>query len=64
MERKKLRLIQLTLFLLGLITVFYSEKTRSPKQEIISKETQDKIKKQLAEQTDEADVFTTLNTLV
>lgn len=60
MERKKkLRLIQSTLFLLGLITVFftYSEKTRSPKQEIISKETQDKIKKQLAEQTDEADVF-------
>ena len=60
MERKKkLRLIQLGLFILGSIIVFYtySDKGRPPNQEIISKETQEKIKKQITDQSEEGDVF-------
>ena len=58
-RKKKLRLIQLGLFILGSIIVFYtySDKGRPPNQEIISKETQEKIKKQITDQSEEGDVF-------
>ena len=60
MERKKkLRLIQLTLLLLGSIIIFftYYKKETSLKESIIPKATQEKIKKQLAEDGGDGDVF-------
>ena len=60
MERKKkLRLIQLTLLLLGSIIIFftYYKKETSLKESIIPKATQEKIKKQLAEDGGDSDVF-------
>ena len=60
MERKKkLRLIQLTLLLLGSIIIFftYYKKETSLKESIIPKATQEKIKKQLAEGDEDGDVF-------
>ena len=60
MERKKkLRLIQLTLLLLGLVIIFftYYKKETSLKEPIIPKATQEKIKKQLAEDSKDGDVF-------
>ena len=60
MERKKkLRLIQLTLLLLGSVIIFftYYKKETSLKEPIIPKATQEKIKKQLAEDGKDGDVF-------
>ena len=60
MERKKkLRLIQLTLLLLGLIIIFftYYKKETYLNETIIPKATQEKIKKQLAEGDEDGDVF-------
>tara|TARA_B100000161_G_C33531267_1_gene406128 strand:- start:482 stop:1084 length:603 start_codon:yes stop_codon:yes gene_type:complete len=60
MERKKkLRLIQLTLLLLGSVIIFftYYKKETSLKEPIIPKATQEKIKKQLAEDSKDGDVF-------
>ena len=60
MERKKkLRLIQFTLLLLGSIIIFftYYKKETSLKESIIPKATQEKIKKQLAEDGGDSDVF-------
>ena len=60
MERKKkLRLIQLTLLLLGSVIIFftYYKKQTSLKEPIIPKATQEKIKKQLAEDSKDGDVF-------
>ena len=60
MERKKkLRLIQLSLLCVGLIIIFftYSKKEISSNKQIISIETQEKIKKQLAEQSEVGDIF-------
>lgn len=60
MERKKkLRLIQLTLLLLGSVIIFftYYKKETSLKEPIIPKATQEKIKKQLAEDDKDGDVF-------
>ena len=60
MERKKkLRLIQLTLLLLGSVIIFftYYKKETSLKEPIIPKATQEKIKKQLAEGDEDGDVF-------
>ena len=60
MERKnKLRLIQLTLLLLGSVIIFftYYKKETSLKKPIIPKATQEKIKKQLAEDSKDGDVF-------
>ena len=60
MERKKkLRLIQLTLLLFGSIIIFftYYQKDTSVKKTIIPKATQEKIKKQLAEDGGDGDVF-------
>ena len=58
-RKKKLRIIQLILLALGSLIIFftyYGEK-KNYSEKILPQETQDKIKKQLAEQTDEADVF-------
>ena len=60
MERKnKLRLIQLTLLLLGSVIIFftYYNKETSLKKPIIPKATQEKIKKQFAEDSKNGDVF-------
>ena len=60
MERKKkLRLIQLTLLLLGSIIIFftYYKKETSLKEPIIPESTQEKIKKQLAAGGEDGDVF-------
>ena len=60
MERKKkLRLIQLTLLLLGSIIIFftYYKKETSLKEPIIPEATQEKIKKQLAADGEDGDVF-------
>ena len=60
MERKKkLRLIQLILLIFGSIVIFftYYNKDESDRNEIVSKETQEKIKKQLADKSQDGDVF-------
>ena len=58
-RKKKLRLIQLGLLFFGILVIFftYYSKDRSLDEEIITKETQEKIKKQLLDQTTEGDVF-------
>ena len=58
-RKKKLRLIQLTLLLLGSVIIFftYYKKETSLKEPIIPKATQEKIKKQLAEDSKDGDVF-------
>ena len=58
-RKKKLRSIQISLFILGALIIFltYSGKNKVSKEKIIPKETQEKIKKQLAEQSDSGDVF-------
>ena len=58
-RKKKLRLIQLTLLLLGSVIIFftYYKKETSLKEPIIPKATQEKIKKQLAEDGKDGDVF-------
>ena len=60
MERKeKLRLVQFILLAIGLSVIFftYYERGISEKAKIISKETQEKINKQLKGQTQTGDVF-------
>ena len=58
-RKKKLRSIQIGLFILGVLIIFltYSDRNKTSKEKIIPKETQEKIKKQLAEQSDFGDVF-------
>ncbi len=60
MDRKKrLRLIQIGLLILGLLIIFftYSIKRQNYNENIISKETQKEIKKNLARNNDEGDIF-------
>ena len=60
MERKKrLRLIQLTMLILGILIIFFTYLGKNEKQEnkIITKETQEKIKKQMQVQNQQGDVF-------
>ena len=60
MERKKrLRLIQLTMLILGILIIFFTYLGKNEKQEnkIITKETQEKIKKQMLVQNQQGDVF-------
>ena len=58
-RKKKLRIIQLVLLTLGLLIIFltYVQNQRSLEDEIVSSEIQNKIKKQLENQSDEADSF-------
>jgi lipopolysaccharide assembly outer membrane protein LptD (OstA) len=58
-RKKKLRLIQISLLVLGSLIVFftYLQKGEKSKENIISKETQEKIKKNLVDKDDKADVF-------
>ena len=63
MERKKkLRLIQLTLLIIGILIIYstyYNEKVNLDKK-IISKKTEEKVKKQKIEETSESgDIFLT-----
>ena len=60
MERKKkLKIIQLVLLTVGILVIFYTyiNKNNSSVEKIIPKETQDKIKKQLARDSHEGDIF-------
>ena len=60
MDRKKrLRLIQIGLLILGLLIIFftYSLKRQDFNENIISKETQKEIRKNLARNNDEGDIF-------
>ena len=58
-RKKKLRIIQLVLLTLGLLIIFltYVQNQRSLEDEIVSSKIQNKIKKQLENQSDEADSF-------
>ena len=60
MERKRrLRLIQLTMLILGILIIFFTYLGKNEKQEnkIITKETQEKIKEQMQLQNQQGDVF-------
>tara|TARA_Y100001958_G_scaffold145292_1_gene123911 strand:+ start:747 stop:1349 length:603 start_codon:yes stop_codon:yes gene_type:complete len=60
MERKRrLRLIQITMLILGILIIFFTYLGKNEKQEnkIITKETQEKIKKQMQVQNQQGDVF-------
>ena len=60
MERKKkLKIIQISLFVLGMLVIFftYFNKNKSSKEVIVPIETQEKVKKQIADQSQESDVF-------
>ncbi|MEC7136829.1 MAG: LPS export ABC transporter periplasmic protein LptC [Pseudomonadota bacterium] len=60
MERKKrLRLIQITMLILGILIIFFTYLGKNEKQEnkIITKETQEKIKEQMQLQNQQGDVF-------
>ena len=60
MERKKrLRLIQMTMLILGILIIFFTYLGKNEKQEnkIITKETQEKIKEQMQLQNQQGDVF-------
>ena len=58
-RKKKLRYIQLTLLIIGtLIILFtYSNINRTSEEKILSKTMQEKIKKQLSEETKDGDIF-------
>ena len=58
-RKKKLRLIQMSLLLLGSLIVFftYLQKNEKSEESIISIETQEKIKKKLANKDSKVDVF-------
>ena len=60
MERKRrLRLIQITMLILGILIIFFTYLGKNEKQEnkIITKETQEKIKEQMQLQNQQGDVF-------
>ena len=58
-RKKKLRLIQLTLLIIGSIVIFftYYKEENNFNETIISKTTQEKIKKQIAEDDEDSDIF-------
>ena len=60
MDRKrKLRLTQLSLLILGLVIIFftYADRQGLNDKQLVSKETQEKVKKQLAQDDKKGDVF-------
>ena len=58
-RKKKLRIIQLSLLVVGVLVIFFTcyDKEKTSKNLIIPAETQEKIKKQLADQSQDQDVF-------
>ena len=58
-RKKKLRVTQIILLFLGVLIIFFSygKNERSVKEVIIPDETRDKIKKQLADQSQQGDTF-------
>ena len=58
-RKKKLRIAQISLLILGLMILFftYANKENNSSTQIISKETQERIKKDLAETSEKGDIF-------
>ena len=58
-RKKKLRIAQISLLILGLTILFftYVNKENNPSTQIIPKETQERIKKDLAETSEKGDIF-------
>ena len=58
-RKKKIRIIQLSLLLIGTIIIFltYSDKNKNFNEQIISKEAQEKVNERLADQSQDGDVF-------
>ncbi len=58
-RKKKLRIAQISLLILGLAILFftYANKENNSSTQIISKETQERIKKDLAETSEKGDIF-------
>ena len=58
-RKKKLRIIQITLLLIGTLILYYtySNKSKIPDENIISEELQKKIEKQISEKPIDSDVF-------
>ena len=57
-ERKKIKIIQLSLLVIGsLILLTYANKSDSPKEEIVSKEIQERIKNQNTNLQENSDIF-------
>ena len=58
-RKKKIRIIQLSLLLIGIIIIFltYSDKNKNFNEQIISKEAQEKVNERLADQSQDGDVF-------
>ena len=58
-RKKKLRIIQFSLLLFGCLIIFftYLDEENVSKETILSKETQEKLKKQLSKKTTEGDIF-------
>ena len=56
---KKLRIIQISLLIIGTLIIYftYLNKSNLEDEEIVSKEVQDMIKKQITEKPEQADVF-------
>ena len=64
-RKKKLRIAQISLLILGLTILFftYANKENNSSTQIISKETQERIKKDLAETSEKATYFIILSIL-
>ena len=58
-RKKKIRIIQLSLLLIGTIIIFltYSDKNKNFNEQIISKAAQEKVNERLADQSQDGDVF-------
>ena len=58
-RKKKLRIIQLTLLIVGTLLIFitYSDKFSFNQKKIVSKENQEKVKKELSKEKSDKDVF-------
>ena len=64
-RKKKIRIAQIILLIFGsLIIIFtYVIKEKSTQETIVPKATQEKIKKQLGDQTNDSDIFYNIETL-
>ena len=58
-RKKRLRLIQLSLLIIGTFVIYftYSDKNRLSKEKLVPIAAQEKIKKQLFEETQDGDIF-------
>ena len=58
-RKKKLRIIQISLLMIGILMIFftYYKSNTNSQQKILTKEVQDKVKKQLENKSNEGDVF-------